>query len=93
MDDDETGHYSSIQRYRTPDHQRKLKTAIYRYGLLLNKAKTNVMLIGRYPTNVLRILKTAVLKTINEFMYLGSLLTNKGRYNKEIRKTMSMGRS
>ena len=63
-------------------------------GLLLNSQKTKVMVIDPERRNREEfILDGELIEQVDEFVYLGSLLSNKGTCVQEIKRRLAMGRS
>ena len=63
---------------------RKLDRISREHGLTLNKKKTKIMIIDRNPANVGQI---DGFEVVENFSYLGSLITNKGGCDEEIKLT------
>lgn len=71
---------------------RRLETASLEMGLAINKSKTKLMIVDRFDT----IQRTDILQdyeTVNQFQYLGSLITNKGSSEPEIRRRIGMAKT
>nr|XP_037870087.1 uncharacterized protein LOC119629162 [Bombyx mori] len=70
----------------------KLETVSMEMGLAINKSKTKLMIIDRFKA----IQRNNVLhdyETVTQFPYLGSLITNKGSSEPEIRRRTGMAKS
>lgn len=63
------------------------------YGLEINKSKTKVMIVDRLNNNSPDITRIADLEVVNRFEYLGSIVTNTGECEPEIRKRIAMARN
>ena len=63
------------------------------YGMVINVEKTKVMRISRQPSPVTIIIDQKQLENVESFKYLGSMLTNDGRYMCEIKSRIAMAKS
>jgi len=71
----------------------KLNEVVERYGMRINKTKTKVMKIGKGEYEQLLInIDGQVLEQVQQFKYLGSLLTEDGRSEKEVRVRIAMAK-
>ena len=59
----------------------------------MNVEKTKVMVISRQPSPVTIMLDQKQLENVECFKYLGSLLTNDGRYTREIKSRIAMAKA
>ena len=71
----------------------RLRICSEEYGLYLNKKKTKIMIINRAENNSPNIHEIAGYEVVNKFSYLGSLITNKGGCEQEIRRRLTMART
>ena len=60
-------------------------------GLKINHAKTKLMVVDR--ANKLQLTGALDLETVNDFVYLGSNISNTGSCEKEIRRRIGMAKS
>lgn len=70
----------------------RLETTSLEMGLDINKSKTKLMVIDRFAS----IQRTNILQeyeSVNQFQYLGSMVTNKGNSEPEIRRRIGMAKS
>ena len=63
------------------------------YGMRINIKKTKVMKIGRTPSNMQIILDGEVIQQVEEFKYLGSLISANGYSEKDIRVRIAMAKT
>lgn len=70
----------------------KLETISIEMGLVINKSKTKLMIIDRF-TAIQRNNLLHDYETVTQFQYLGSLITNKGSSEPEIRRRIGMAKS
>jgi len=63
------------------------------YGMEINVEKTKVMRISRQPSPVTIVIDQKQLENVECFKYLGSLLTNDGRYTCEIKSRTAMAKA
>jgi hypothetical protein len=71
----------------------KLNEVVERYGMRINKSKTKVMKIGKGEQEQLQInIDGQILEQVQQFKYLGSLITEDGRSEKEVRKRIAMAK-
>jgi hypothetical protein len=63
------------------------------YGMEMNVEKTKVMSISRQPSPVKIIINQKQLENVECFKYLGSILTNDGRYTCEIKYRIPMAKA
>ena len=59
----------------------------------INLKKTKVMKISRNPEDITMIIEGIKLAQIQEFCYLGSLITEDGKCHKEIRRRIALGKA
>jgi hypothetical protein len=69
-----------------------LNEASEEYGMKINLKKTKVMQISRHPVNITVVIEGNTLEQVQEFCYLGSLITEDGKCHKEIRRRIAMGK-
>lgn len=63
------------------------------YSLKINKKKTKTMRIARKEGNGMNItIANRRIEEVKQFKYLGSIITNRGESNKEIRNRIAMGK-
>jgi predicted nucleotidyltransferase len=60
------------------------------YGMEINVEKTKLMRISRQPLTVKIIIDETQLENVESFKYLGSILTNDGRFTCEIKCSIAM---
>ena len=60
------------------------------YGMEMNVEKTKVMRISRQPSPVTIMIDQKQLENVDSFKYLGSMLTNDGRWTREIKSRIAM---
>ena len=63
------------------------------YGMEMNVEKSKVMRISRQPLPVKIFLDKKQLENVESFKYLGSILTNDGRYTCEIKCRIAMAKA
>jgi len=63
------------------------------YGMEMNVIKTKVMRISRQPSPLTIMIDQNQLENVECFKYLGSMLTNDGRYMCEIKSRIAMGKA
>jgi len=63
------------------------------YGMEINVEKTKVMRISRQPSPVTIFIDQKQLENVECFKYLGSILTNDGRYMCEIKSRIAMAKA
>lgn len=71
----------------------RLDTVSREYGLRINAQKTKVMIIDRHRDNQPEIRNIAGYEVVSRFNYLGSVVTNSGGCEEEIRRRLTMARS
>lgn len=71
---------------------RRVERASEMVGLSVNKMKTKVMVVDRAGTFV-RTGELTELEFVNEFVYLGTLISNQGGCDKEIRRRTQMAKA
>ncbi|XP_050504913.1 uncharacterized protein LOC126883410 [Diabrotica virgifera virgifera] len=71
----------------------RLDTISREYGLKINVQKTKVMIIDRIRNNQPEIRNVAGFEAVSRFNYLGSVITNNGGCEEEIRRRLTMARS
>lgn len=71
----------------------RLKEISGRYGLKLNQDETKVMIVDGAKNNQPKVKTIAGYETVNQFNYLGSMITNSGNCEEEIRRRIAMGRT
>jgi hypothetical protein len=69
-----------------------LNEASEEYGMKIKLKKTKVMQISRHPVNITVVIEGNTLEQVQEFCYLGSLITEDGKCHKEIRRRIAMGK-
>uniref|UniRef100_A0A2H1VU13 SFRICE_040172 n=1 Tax=Spodoptera frugiperda TaxID=7108 RepID=A0A2H1VU13_SPOFR len=69
----------------------RLEQVSLELGLHINRAKTKVMIVDRSKS--LAMSGTLNLDTVNEFVYLGSTITNNGSCEQDIRRRIGMAKS
>ena len=62
------------------------------YGMKINITKTKIMNIGRSPSNMRITVDGETLQRVEEFRYLGSLLSENGYSEKDIRVRIGMAK-
>ena len=71
----------------------KLNEVVEQYGMRINKTKTKVMKIGKGEFEQLQIkIDGTTLEQVHQFRYLGCLLTEDGRCEKEVRTRIAMAK-
>jgi len=60
------------------------------YGMEMNVEKTKVMRISRQPSPVTIMIDQKQMENVECFKYLGSMLTNDGRWTREIKSRIAM---
>jgi len=63
------------------------------YGMEMNVEKTNVMRISRQPFPLNIMIDQKQLENVESFKYLGSILTNNGRYTCKIKCRIAMAKA
>jgi len=63
------------------------------YGMEINVEKTKVMRISRHPTPVTILIEQKQLDNVECFKYLGSMLTNDGRFTCVIKSSIAMAKA
>jgi hypothetical protein len=63
------------------------------YGMKMNAEKTKVMGISRHPLPVKIMIEQKQLDNVESFKYVGSILTNDGRYTGEIKCRIAMAKA
>ena len=71
----------------------KLNEVVERYKMRINKNKTKVMKIGKGEQEQLQIeIGGNILEQIHQFKYLGSMITEDGRSEKEVRRRVALAK-
>ena len=71
----------------------KMNEVVEQYGMRINKTKTEVMKIGKGEYEQLQIkINGTTLEQVHQFRYLGCLLTEDGRSEKEVRTRIAMAK-
>ena len=69
----------------------KLNEVVERYKMRINKNKTKVMKIGKGEQEQLQIeIGGNILEQVHQFKYLGSMITEDGRSEKEVRRRIAL---
>ena len=72
----------------------KLNEVVVLYKMKINEKKTKVMMIGKEEAEQIRItINGNTLEQVHQFKYLGSLLSEDGRSEKEIRARIAMAKN
>lgn len=71
----------------------KLNNVSQQYGLKINAKKTKVLIIDRARNNQAEVTSIAGYEVVRKFNYLGSIITNNGGCEEEIRRRLMMARS
>ena len=71
----------------------KLNEVVERYKMRINKNKTKVMKIGKGEQEQLQIeIGGNILEQVHQFKYLGSMITEDGRSEKEVRRRIALAK-
>ena len=71
----------------------KLNEVVERYKMRINKNKTKVMKIGKGEQEQLQIeIRGNILEQVHQFKYLGSMITEDGRSEKEVRRRIALAK-
>ncbi|CAG7824457.1 unnamed protein product [Allacma fusca] len=91
---DDTTLIASSVKYMT-SFLKCLEEVSAKYGLLINKAKTKIMIVtvNQPENNSLEIQEIEGIEVVSQFVYLGSIVDNKGGSEAEIRHRVQITRS
>jgi len=71
---------------------RRLEKISQQYGLRINKSKTKIMIVDREHNNLSGTTHIEAFEVVEEFVYLGALINNKGDCGTKIRRHIQMGK-